>query len=228
MHIHIRSLSFITLIIISNNYFLLAQEFNDFGIWTQASIDKKIAKKTILNGQIQGRLSENSTAFTRLSFGLGLTYKINKSFRLSVGSVFIRRSENPGELLSNRHRLYADLTYRKNFNRLVLNYRVRFQSQQTDIYSSEMGMYPDYFLRNKVSLKYDWNLFLSPFISEELFIPTNNLTEVNLSRSRSIAGMEYHLNKRNDLQIYFLYQRDLYNKPVSNLYTLGLGYSLKL
>jgi hypothetical protein len=165
---------------------------------------------------------------SRLAAGSNISYKINKSFRLAAGYLYIRRSENPGELLSNRHRLYADILFKHNFNRFNLAYRCRFQSQQTDIYSSDDGYNPEFTLRHKITFKYDLNLYLSPYVSQEIFIPTNDFIDVLIRRTRSTAGMEYHLNKRNDLELYFLYQRELLNSSISNFYTIGIGYSLVL
>lgn len=211
-------------ILLLNLSLLKAQEVNDFAVWNYVGLEKKVNKSFSVNLKVQTRLSENASQLSRAAANFGVTYKINKSFRLSAGYVYIRRNSNPGELFSNRHRLYADLTYKAELNRFVISNRLRYQSQKTDIHTSEFGSFAQNTLRDKLTVKYNFNIYVNPYIAQEMYCQLNG---IYLSRSRTYLGLYYNINKDSNLEFYLLRQHDLYENNPSHTYALGIGYNLQ-
>lgn len=61
-----------------------AGDKDDFGIWTEAEVEKKLPYNLSLNLGGEMRTEDMSSRIDRLSAGVGLSYKVNKYFKLSA------------------------------------------------------------------------------------------------------------------------------------------------
>ncbi len=83
------------------------------------------------------------------------------------------------------------------------------QMRMKNIYTSEDGKIPKFYERNKVSVKYDLNKFINPYVAFELYYPFYQEKHRGFSKSRSIIGLDYKITKKTDAEVYFLYQQKL-------------------
>lgn len=94
-----------------------------------------------------------------------------------------------------------------------------------------MGKIPEWFWRSKFELKYDLNKY-TPYIGVELRYqikdPRNPEFNNGFHRSRTFAGVNYKINKRNSFGIYYLIQNEFEVFDPQTLYILGVEYAISL
>jgi len=130
------------------------------------------------------------------------------------------------------------LFLKKEFMRWKLNYRNLFQVQYVDPYTSADGTIPYLYDRNKLTLEYEYNKYISFYVAQELFLPLNNPQSLNFDQSRSFVGMLYNLTKDQQLEFFFLYKASLEDNDWFNQknsypsqalardFVYGIGYSI--
>jgi len=206
------------------SFILTSQIFaqrKDFSIWENISLEKRIAPKLMLNFKHQGRISNNATQLKYYYFDIGLTYKINKSFQTAFGYRFIHNSTTEN-ITSKRHRIYWMLCYKIKLKPFILSYRHILQSQVQDIYSSENGKLPNYFTRSKVAIKYDLNKF-TPYLATELKSGIIRWNQLVPNKVRLFVGCNYKFNKLNEIELYYLLQKQISVNNPQTTYILGIG-----
>ena len=80
---------------------------SDFGSRISVSANKKIASGLHVTAAGEARLTDNFSNFGRYQAELGLSYKINKNFKLGAGYLFIEKKNSSAEW-KPRHRFYID------------------------------------------------------------------------------------------------------------------------
>jgi len=197
----------------------------DAGFWLSVNAEKKITQALSVSLSEEFRLNENMNEFGTFFTDAGLTYKINKYLRISANYRFIckRRLDDS---YSNRHRYYFDLTVRKKFKPVTLSLRTRFQSQYADIFSSEDGKIPAYYLRDKLTIKYDAGKHIQPYFYAEIYTPLKHPYDVFIDKTRYCAGFEYEINRMNTIDVFYLFQKEYNVKAPETDYVIGLGYYL--
>lgn len=70
---------------------------DDFGLWGDISVEKKIDKKLSLDAGLGFRAEENASRASRYDASVGATYKFLKWFRMSAGYVYLY-SRSPREV----------------------------------------------------------------------------------------------------------------------------------
>lgn len=194
-------------------------QVNDAQLWLSISGQKRISKSftAIINPEI--RLGENIGELSRFSTDLGLDYKINKYFKAGVYYRFIsnRSLDNTYEV---RNRFYADLSAKVKPGNFIFSYRVRYQNQYQDGGGGVDWSTPQSYLRNKVTLKYDWAKRWSPSVSYELW--TNLDDRINDNYRFGIA-VSYEINKKLNLNTTYLYSKEINTNNPWTLYIAMVG-----
>lgn len=196
---------------------------DDFGIWTTINIEKK------LNSRFSGTITEelrfmdNASMLTTAYTNISLNYKIAKGFNVSGNYRFINRRQPEG-YYSIRHRLFADLSYRFKTEDFSATFRTRIQSQFEKAFAEQRENITEWYWRNKLTLRYAIKKY-KPFTSFEVYYPLNNPQFESVDNIRLAAGCAYSINKRNDIEGYYLINRELYgNNPVTS-YVVGVEYT---
>ncbi|MFM9943932.1 MAG: DUF2490 domain-containing protein [Bacteroidia bacterium] len=209
---------------------LLAQAdyIDDAALWIGFNLEKKINDKIYLHLSQQNRITENISTYGRGNIDVGVTYRFTKNIRLMGDYVYLKRP-NPDNSFTNEHRLYAALILKKEIGRWDFAYRNMLQMRMKNIYSSEDGKVPQYYERNKLTVKYELNKFIRPYISGELFYPFYQGKSKGLNKVRTAAGLDYKITKHTSAEFYFLYQQQLNAFNTTNrdfVYGLGLSHEL--
>jgi outer membrane protein assembly factor BamA len=195
----------------------------DAMLWLNVTLEKKITKDFSLSVAEELRFSDNITELGAYFTDLGLNYKFDKHWRMSANYRFTNR-QRLDDSYSKRHRYYFDLSYRNKFKPFSLIFRTRFQSQYTDVNSSATGHVPEYYWRNKLSLKYELEKKYTPYISLEMFLPVLTPQLSQPDGMRYTAGMEYAINKHATLDLYYMIQRAYnVNNPETD-FVIGVGF----
>jgi hypothetical protein len=199
-------------------------QWNDAQLWTSVNLEKKIIKGFTVSLSEEVRFSENITEVGIFFTDIGLNYKINKNWRISGNYRFTNKIQLDNSY-SKRHRYYFDLSYRKKFYQFTLLARTRFQSQYADVNSSETGHLPEYYSRNKLTLKYSITKNISPYLSAEAFIPLNNPNVKGIDNMRYSLGAEWEFVKNSTLDVYYMIQQEYQVKNRERDFVTGIGYN---
>ncbi len=220
---------FFGLWIISSYTFFSQEEYDtvvirDLETWHNVQFEYKFNKKLRLGISEHVRLDENSLQLDRFFTELELKYKIGKGFGINGAYRFITEQKKSG--LSNEHRWNIDGLYSYELNRLKLSSRIRYQSK-IEFPTSENTK--DNYLRFKIKLAYnfkDWKL--DPYLSNELFRPTNNALGNSWDTYRITIGTKYKINKHHSISAFYGGERELNKSYPKTTYLFGLGYRYTL
>lgn len=226
------------LFLFAANYIVIGQSrpINDAQVWENIYLEKNITKRLLVRVNEEGRITENATRPSFVYLDMGFNYKLNKRFHFSIAYVFTQK-EQKTETWSTRHQAYISATYRKRFGDFMLDDRQMFQWQVQDFYSSPTGRYAQYYLRNKLSIKYEKEFRFQPYIAEEIYYYINQpyvYWQYDFNRIRYFLGMYYHPNLINEFEVYYLFENNFNqikansNKVApnpQNNWIIGLGYA---
>lgn len=212
----------------SENYFS-----NDAGFWGTLTLQKNLTRRLSLGFDQEIRLRENYQRLNLFYSNIGLAYKLNKNFKTEISYRSIEKYRLDYSV-SFRHRLMFDLTGKFKTNQFMFFGRFRYQTEVQDFYSSRKGKIPENFIRLKGEVKANMNRRYSPYFSAEtrfqITSPRGRMPDYNMGfhRIRYMAGIEYEINKRNLVNIYYLFQTEFGIYYPENIYILGLQYVVSL
>ncbi|MGV3631637.1 MAG: DUF2490 domain-containing protein [Bacteroidota bacterium] len=191
----------------------------DFGIWTAISLEKKINPRWEISLTESVRLNENATALNQHYSHLSGTYKVSKTFSLTVA---YRNSQrfNFDETIDYRHRMQLEAAYKRKLGQWGIELQERFQIRYDNIHRESGWEAPQIYYRTRLTLDYDLDSRVKPFASAELFINQS----LYLDNIRLRAGFTYDFNKRNSVRLYYMIDQDLQENDPLRLYALCLGY----
>jgi hypothetical protein len=208
-----------------------SQTINDAGLWTTFNIQKDFKKNISVFLTEEFRLKSNFTRLNLFYTDIGVTVRPVKFLKISFAYRMIDKFLIDNSF-SYRHRLMLDLALRKKMNVWVISYRHRLQSEIKNIYSSRNGSLLEWYSRHNFKLKCDLNSPIKPYVSAEYRyqIKDSRKAESNnlFHRQRYILGLDYKLNNRNTLGLYYLIQNEFNVLTPQNIYIIGLEYSITL
>lgn len=201
---------------------LLSQD-NDAMLWMSANLEKKITPDLSFTFSEEVRMYENVTEVGMVFSDAGLGYKIGSRFRVEAHYRFISR-KNIDNSYDKSHRYYFDLTYREKIKPLTFLLRGRFQSQYTNVFSSQEGAKPANYARIRLTVKADAGRKIKPYMYAEPFFWLNAPGGVLFDNMRYCAGVEYSFNRIHMIDLYYMIQQE-YNLPHPGTdFIIGIGY----
>jgi hypothetical protein len=217
---------FILLFLTFSGMITWSQE-NDAGMWLSLNVEKKITPAFSLNFSEEVRMYENITEVGIIFSDIGLAYKFGTRFRISANYRFINK-KRLDDSYDNRQRYYFDFTYREKVTPLIIMFRVRFQSQYTDIFTSPEGKIPEYYSRTKLTLKLDIDKRIKPYLYAESFFKLGNPEGILFDGIRYCAGIEFSFNRLHMVDLFYMIQRQFnVNNPETD-FIVGIGYYFTL
>jgi hypothetical protein len=208
-----------------------AQTINDAGLWCTFNVEKKLTQKFGVFLTEEYRLKENFSRNNLFYTDLGLFYKPFDLIKVSLSYRCIEKFQLD-KSISFRHRIMLDVLLKKKVEKFVLSFRQRLQTEYRNVYSSELGSIPEWYTRSKLTVKYDLDKPITPYVAVELRYQINNPRSVEVNklwhRARYIAGLDYKRNDKHTFGVYYLIQREWNVSSPQNLYIVGLEYSLSL
>jgi hypothetical protein len=159
---------------------------------------------------------------------LALNWKTCNWLKTSLSYRWINKY-SPEGLFSYRHRLSLDLVLRKKAGDFAFSYRHRLQAEVRDLGRRLNGHLPEWYSRNRFEIKYDAANRLQPYAFVELRYqlrnPRRQESDGYWHRNRYALGVQYEIDKRSNLGLYYLIQREINVSKPQQLYVLGLEYS---
>ena len=220
-----RILSYLLLFTLTNGSVIAQEYMDDAALWLNVALEKELNNKLDLNLKLQNRINNNVTEYGQGTIDLGVTYKINKLFRVSADYMWRERRRLDGSY-STRHQFYVAAYLRKRMGKFLFVYRNRIQARYKNVMSSNEGSYALWHDRHKFLIRYEINKRFDAYISEELYSPLQNMKLIGFDRSRTAVGVIYKLSKNNSIEGYFLFQKELYSdKQLRRDYVYGITYN---
>ena len=203
-----------------------AQE-SDAALWATLSLEKQLSRKISISLDEEVRLKDNLSNPDLFYTNLGGLYKINKNLRAGL-TYRLTEKKQENNMFSIRHRLMADVIYRKKFYGYLFQYRSRIQPELKDFSASETGRIPSWDWRHKAELKYDYDRFV-PYAGTEWFLqlkdPENPERNRMMRQYRIFAGTDYKINSNHTLGFYGLLDKELNTSNPLTTWVLGLQYA---
>jgi hypothetical protein len=182
-----------------------AQE-NDAGLWTNATIEKKINKDLDLVFTEEFRFNENVTQLESFFSDFGAEYSIIKGLKTGLFYRFINKRNLDGSY-SQAHRFYGDVSYKRKLKRFEAGYRVRLQIQYRDVNRSETGNVPDWYIRQKLHFGYNTRSRFDPYLDGEIWYKVGP-EWYGFDNIRISAGSTVRITKNHSLDLAYIYQQE--------------------
>ena len=200
---------------------------------------------------IKGARENNLKNIDRWSAGISVDYRLAKWLKASAGYTYLYdyhpeayTYQDDGDLnkrtmtyFGSRHRLSVSLTASKDFGKLNVSLRERWQYtyrpeqenmrmdyQHADLgYSYSVRGKATNIWRNKLQLKYKTTGLLQPYLYGETYVSGTGFDKLRLS-----LGTDLKLSKRSSLNVGYVYQKVYDNvDEEGNKHVLSIGYKYK-
>lgn len=205
----------------------LVAQVNDAGMWIGIDLEKKLGSGLALQFSDEIRMNENISEVGTWLNELGLDYRINKVISASIAYRLIQK-RRLDDSYSTRHRYLININFREKLGNFNFTFRTRYQSQYTDVLSSENGNSPDNYLRTRMVVKYNTNRKYTPFLSGETFFHLNHPEGVVFDNYRINGGISYEWNKKSSLNLGYMMDREInVSDPWTN-YVITLSWEQRL
>lgn len=199
---------------------------DDFRIWTDLKIEKKLTQKWHLEARGAFRLNENIREIGSYYGDIGVGYKFKKNFKLELHYRYSGKSTDEG-YFRKRHRYYVDLSYKiKTGTPFSVALRGRFQKQYTDVFNSEDGFNPANTFRLALTPAYRYKQY-QPYFRTEVFYLYDN-SDKYFNRIRYRLGVQYEINKRNMVDVFYMIQQELHSDNPTRAFVLGFSYKITI
>ncbi len=200
-------------------------DVSDFRGRVSIGVEKKIVKGLTVSLEEQARFSNSFTTFDRLHTDLGLEYKVNRYFRVGVGTILINNYKPTSKKWVHKERFYLDLTGRYKTGIVELSLKERLQLTHRFGSFNTVETTPNLLAlksRFKVALNFTR---LEPYVyfeARNVFNgPTGTVGEYDkedrvwaytpmgykdayFDRFRTSAGLKWKINQHNVLDVFFL------------------------
>jgi len=196
----------------------------DFGARTSISLNKKLAKglHVVADGEI--RMSDNMATLGRYQAGLGVTYKINRTFKVGAGYIFIEKLNSDNEW-KPRHRFYGDASMALWAGDWRFSVKERLQLTHRDVNNLYQNNPNSLSLKSRLKVSYKGHPSITPYGYVELRNVFNDpacsatwntssesysdysfigYTDAYINRLRGSLGAEWKVNKHNAFDIFLL------------------------
>ena len=200
---------------------------DDFGSILSADVTKKITKGLNISFEEEFRTRSNFSEIERFSHALEVSYK-PFSFLKTGGAYNLINFNHDKRGWEIRHRYYFYATGSWDIRRFSFSLRERFQStKRQGVEATANRANPKLYLRSR--LKVDYNIRkskITPFASAELFNTLNDPQKNGINQWRGVAGIDYKLNKKNFIDLYYRYT-NYTDEEEMDKHLFGIGYSFK-
>lgn len=202
---------------------------NDAALWMNAYLEKKLGSRFNVHVNEVLRFNHNITRYYYSYTDVGFTYKIKDWWHATLDYVFVTNdapnNHFTADFLSIRQQLYFDMAFKYDFGDFRINYRTMVQGQVKDLYSSKIGYIPNWYYRNKLTLKYNLSRRVTPYVASEIYYHFDTNQGDEFDRARYYAGFFYHIYSHSDLEFYYMIQDQFQINQPSTDYVIGLGYA---
>jgi hypothetical protein len=196
----------------------------DMQFWQNVYLEKFFNQWFSLHLNQVNRITNNLTQFRYSYADIGASYKINKHLHIVLDYVLVEKKDQHG-FYNSTHQFYVAATYKQKIGSFMFNDRQMVQLEHSQWFTSDKGKIADYYLRNKLTVKFRELGKYTPYVAEELYYKINQPFGQQFDRIRCFAGIFYEPNNLNEWEAYYAYEKHFnVNAPKTN-FVLGIGYA---
>lgn len=173
---------------------------NDLGGRVSVTLDKKIVKGVHLSADAEARFSDKFTSMGRYQAGLGLTWKINNTFKVGTGYMFIEKQNSEGTW-KPRHRVYLDGSVNFRAGDWRFSLKERLQYTRRDINNTYQNNPNSIALKSRFKIAYKGCGSVSPYAYVEVRNVFNDPSVKATWNTSSLAYSDYSFGGYNDIYI---------------------------
>ncbi len=205
---------------------LYAQNETDFGTNLGVDISKKFGKKFEIGLGEEFRTKNNVSEVDRFMTSVDASYTlIRKIMKIGVGYTLIADWQDVEEYYNLRHRFNGQVVVKYDLARFTFGLRSRYQITYLDESEKRYKWNPRSYWRNRLNVSYKVpKIALSPFVSCEIFYPTNYYKGNIIDAMRYEAGLKYEFDKKNSLELSCRYDEEINIKDPKSKVSIGLFY----
>jgi hypothetical protein len=219
-------------------------EGDDFGIWTEANVEKKISKNLSVDVGVEMRTRNHVKTVDRWSGCLGASYKLTDWLKASADYTLLYdnnekwndKQTKVANFWGTRHRFNVALTGSVDFGNFSVSLRERWQYtyrpektvERTKVSNGKVedktynGKGKNVW-RNRLQLKYKVTSMWRPYINGETYVAGSGLEKYRLS-----AGTEIRLSKKHSFDVKYMFQKSCDDDDdEGNRHIVGFGYTFK-
>ncbi|MFN8165813.1 MAG: DUF2490 domain-containing protein [Bacteroidia bacterium] len=187
---------------------VLSAQIDDVRLWTGISVSHKFTRQISASFEQQLRFRTDVSIIDQTFSDLGVSYEPVRNLKVLVAYRWMHK--NLVNRYSDRHRIYADLSYKYKFHRFSFTLRERISQQYADVNSSENGNIADWMLRTKFSAKFDTGRRYAPYAAAETYylLDAKKPPEHYITRIRYSLGAEYEFNRIHSIDLFCILQHD--------------------
>jgi hypothetical protein len=199
----------------------------DARLWLTINLNKEIGKRIETQVLLQNRLSENMTRYAGY-ISLGSAYRFTKKFKVLAGYTYGIRPDDELEYEAV-HKFFTGIMTRFKLQHFTLSYRGLCQWQSNGVTLFDDRKAPYFFLRNKVTARYDLKKRWQAYASGEFYVPLQYEYKYDyIARSRISVGAVYKVSKRRSVEGFFMLQQDnRYTSRSTRNFVYGLTYNVE-
>lgn len=205
---------------------------DNFGVWTSVEANKKL-KKFEFNGELELRMRDNLQNVGRISAKTGIEYAIFKPIKIGVAYRYMYFYDAKYSDLQPRNQIITYLQGKQKVGRFSFTLRERFQYTTKDESdrikkSGKIDTYrinPEWIWRNRLKINYNIpKSKFSPEFSIESFYQLNNPDGNVFEELRYILGCEYEINKKQSIELFGVYDKEINVTDPEEKFAVGIGY----
>ena len=219
-------------------------EGDDFGIWTEANVEKKVSRNLSIDAGVEMRTRDHVKTVDRWSGSIGASYKLTDWLKASADYTFLYdnnekwndKQTKVASFWGVRHRFNVSLTGSVDFGNLSVSLRERWQYtyrpektvERTKVSNGKVedktynGKGKNVW-RNRLQLKYKLTSLWRPYVNGETYVAGSGLEKYRLS-----AGTEIRLSKKHSFDVKYLFQKSCSDDDdEGSRHILGFGYTFK-
>ena len=210
----------------------------DFGAWIGGDLRMPLSKKLDVGLQLESRFENNVSTVDQSFISPYLKFDLHKHIGVGVAYRFSNRPN--GGLFGGEtyHRIGFDVNFKNLFGEFLKNPNLaNFSTRLRFTHGTDEGDLNKDYLRARFKLKHEMKDFkLTPYISAEFFLHFNDqlsytaaevVSRHRFNKYRINIGAEYKINKRHELNLFYIIQPTIESPNTSFILGLGYKYSIK-
>ena len=117
--------------------------------------------------------------------------------------------------------IYGDATYSKGFKKFSASLRARIQNSYYPLVINETKQTSVAYNRDRLTIRYHWNYYFSPFVYGDMWYPINHPTHKKVDRIRGAFGFYYTFNDHFKTELYYSITQELNQSNKKTNYAIG-------
>jgi len=205
---------------------IVRSQDDDFGTWASLEASYGLSKKFSLEVNGALRTFKNSSTIDEGFVEGGINYKVNSYLGISASFRLIDKYEYDGGYYF-RHKFFVAVRPSLPVGRFTFSGRAMLQRTTKTYIEDDADLSAVYAGRFKLKAYYNIPAFpLNPYVYCETFVPLSSGYDRKISKNRFSVGAELKLNKRNSIELEYIFQRD-YLPHLSDMNIISVNYAFK-